>query len=86
MVFIGLLFVSLRIGLRIFLKSHDKKIKVIALFAMLGLTTYFVHGLFNNFLDDCKLAFLFWSSLSALAAVDIQFLTQNKNEVIGLGS
>jgi hypothetical protein len=63
--------------MRIFLQPENKTIKMIALFAMLGLTTYFVHGLFNNFLDDCKLAFLFWSSLSALVAAGN--LSLNKN-------
>ena len=80
-VFIGLLFVSLKTGLIIFLKSQDKKLKVIALFSMLGLTAYFVQGLFNNFLDDCKMAFLFWSSLSALAAIDSETFHKNKNEI-----
>ncbi len=69
-VFIGLLLVSLKTGMRIFAQQRDKTIKIIALFAMFGLATYFVHGLFNNFLDDAKLAFLFWSSVSALAAAD----------------
>lgn len=69
-IFIGLLLVALKKGMRIFFYPENNTLKIIALFAMLGLITYFVHGLFNNFLDDCKLAFLFWSSLSALAATD----------------
>ncbi len=70
LVFIGLLLFSLKTGMGLLTKSENNTIKIIALFAMLGLTTYFVHALFNNFLDDCKLAFLFWSSLSALVAAD----------------
>jgi putative inorganic carbon (HCO3(-)) transporter len=69
-VFIALLLFSLRTGMRLLYKSENNTIKMIALFAMLGLTSYFVHGLVNNFLDDAKLAFLFWSSLSALTAAD----------------
>ncbi|MEO8150964.1 MAG: O-antigen ligase family protein [Bacteroidia bacterium] len=70
LIFVSFFVVSLYIILKIFSKSPDKKIKVIAMFALLGLTTYYVHALFNNFLDDGKLAFLFWCSLSAIAALD----------------
>lgn len=34
--------------------------------AFLGLTAYFIHSLFNNFLDDPKVAVPFWSSLAML--------------------
>jgi putative inorganic carbon (HCO3(-)) transporter len=68
--FIGLLVASLYTGLKVFSKSPDKKTRVIACFVMLGLVTYFTHGLFNNFLENDKLAFLFWSSLSILATLD----------------
>lgn len=32
--------------------------------AALGLVAYLVHALFNNFLDDCKVALLFWPALA----------------------
>ena len=50
--------------------NPDKKIKVTACFVLLGLVTYFTHSLFNNFLENDKLAFLFWMSLSILATLD----------------
>ena len=75
-IFIGLMLMALKTGMKIFSKHPDKTVKIIALFALLGLTTYFVHGLFNNFLDDGKLAFLFWSSLSVLAAADSSSLKE----------
>ncbi len=68
--FLGLLFTSLFTGLKIFSKSEDKKTRLTACFILLGLVTYFTHGLFNNFLENDKLAFLFWSSLSILATLD----------------
>ena len=68
--FIGLLLGSLFASLKLFSKSQDKKTRITAGFIMLGLITYFTHGLFNNFLENDKLAFLFWSSLSILATLD----------------
>lgn len=37
---------------------------------VLGVLAYGVHGVFNNFLDDCRIAFLFWSSLAVLVRSD----------------
>lgn len=76
--FIGLLLVALKTALRIFSTTTKMKMKIIAMMAMLGLVTYFVHGLFNNFLDDCKLAFLFWSSLSVIAGIASHSYVQNE--------
>ena len=31
-----------------------------------GLAAFFIHAHVNNFLDDCKVAFLFWTGLAYL--------------------
>ena len=77
LIFIAFFFVALYVALRGFTKSQNKKIKIMIMVALLGLTTYFVHGLFNNFLDDSSLAFLFWSSLSVLTTIDASFFHQS---------
>jgi putative inorganic carbon (HCO3(-)) transporter len=69
--FIGLLLASLQTAIKL-AKSSEKKKRITTIFVLLGLVTYFTHGLFNNFLDNDKLAFLFWSSLSMLATLDLQ--------------
>jgi O-antigen ligase len=35
--------------------------------AAVSLVAYFVHGAFNNYLDDCKVAMPFWLTLATLA-------------------
>ncbi len=77
---IGLFFTGLFYSLRTLTKTKDKKTKIIVVIAISGLTTYFVHGVFNNFLDDCKLAFLFWSSLSLIAAADLKTKINSQSE------
>ena len=37
-----------------------------------GIVAYLVHGLVNNFLDDAKLAFLFWSGAALIATYDLR--------------
>ena len=70
LLFLSVLVFSFYRGIKFYSSSIDSKRKTIVVIAMLGLVTYFTHGLFNNFLDDCKMAFLFWSSLSCIAAID----------------
>jgi putative inorganic carbon (hco3(-)) transporter len=71
LLFLSFLFYGLFTGLRSLSRTKNKKIKLILLSAVLGLVTFYTHELFNNFLDDCKTAFLFWSSLSVIVSVDI---------------
>ncbi len=52
---------------------HPDKIKRTAAAALtLALTTYLVHGLFNNFLDTDKAAFLFWTSVCMIVMIDLE--------------
>jgi len=76
---IGLLFTGLFYGLRTLSRSQDKKTKIIVVTAICALITYFVHGSFNNFLDDCKIAFLFWSSLCVIAVADFKTAKKETN-------
>jgi putative inorganic carbon (hco3(-)) transporter len=51
------------------LKDRDMRILVVSIF--LGLVTYFVHGMVNNFLDTDKAAVPFWGFIGMLVAIDI---------------
>jgi hypothetical protein len=44
----------------------------------LGLFTYLVHGLLNNFLDTDKASALFWGFLAAFVAVDMRMKGKDK--------
>ena len=45
----------------------SSRMRTLRAVAFLGLCSYLVHACFNNFLDDIKLAFPFWISLSLFA-------------------
>jgi putative inorganic carbon (hco3(-)) transporter len=70
LIFMGFFFVALYTALKIYDSGVDSKTKAVSVILILCLATYFVHGLFNNYLDDCKLAFLFWGTLSGLVTLD----------------
>jgi len=75
--FLGLLlfviwvFVAIALGLRLIYTLKDPKLRLIALGITLGLVTFFIHGLFNSFLDQDKMAVLVFGSLAMLVGLDV---------------
>jgi hypothetical protein len=45
--------------------------KVLVASAYLGLMTYFIHGVLNNYLDTDKASVPFWGFIAMLVAIDI---------------
>lgn len=66
-----LVVVTILTGLRIYKKSLDRGTRILILSVLLGLVTYFLHGLLNNFLDSDKLSAPFWGFIAILVALDI---------------
>ncbi len=58
-------------GMQLYYTLEKGDLRNLVFFSLLALTTYFVHGFLNNFLDTDKLAIPFWSFISILVAVDI---------------
>jgi hypothetical protein len=48
---------------------------MIVVSVLIGLTTYFLHGILNNFLDTDKASAAVWGFLAVLVALDVR---QNK--------
>lgn len=57
-------------GLNVY-KYGDKETKYLSLMALLGLITYFSHGVLNNFLDTDKLSVPFWGFVAILVSLDV---------------
>ncbi len=49
----------------------DYRLRGIILAALIGLVTYYIHGLLNNFLDTDKLSVPFWGFTAMIVAIDI---------------
>ena len=61
-----LLSVTLYYGIKTYITARDKNIKTMVLGVILGLTTYIIHGVLNNFLDTDKLSLPFWGCLALI--------------------
>ena len=58
-------------GTMIYSKYKNRHLKLLALGILLGLISYFSHGVLNNFLDTDKLAVPVWSFIAMLVALDV---------------
>lgn len=52
-------------------RVNDKRLKTLVMSALLGLITYYIHGVLNNFLDTDKLSVPFWGFTAVIVAIDI---------------
>ncbi|MEI7500063.1 MAG: O-antigen ligase family protein [Bacteroidota bacterium] len=66
-------------AMRVFRRSDDPEVKMLALSLMLALMTYFFHGIMNNFLDTDKASVPVWGFMAAIVALDIYAGGREKN-------
>jgi putative inorganic carbon (HCO3(-)) transporter len=82
--FMGLITVIILISVIIYTAIHaysrtdDKRLKTLVMGALLGLITYYLHGIMNNFLDTDKLSVPFWGFTAIITAIDIYTRKQAK--------
>lgn len=58
-------------GVRVYRTARDPAIAKMALAFTLSLLTYYIHGVFNNFLDTDKLSVPFWAFTAVVVALDV---------------
>ena len=76
---VALFLTTFATGVRVYRTAKDPTAGRMALAFTLSLLTYYVHGVFNNFLDTDKLSVPFWAFTAAVVALD---LYSEKKEVI----
>ncbi len=58
-------------GVRVYRTAADVRVSRLALAFTLSLLTYYIHGVFNNFLDTDKLSVPFWAFTAVIVALDV---------------
>ena len=69
---VAIFFATFATGVRLYRTSNDKTTANLALAFTLSLLTYYVHGVFNDFLDTDKLSVPFWAFTAVIVALDIK--------------
>jgi putative inorganic carbon (hco3(-)) transporter len=82
--FLGIIITVILSGIRVYRKTKDKNSRILGLSVLLGLTTYFIHGMLNNFLDTDKLSVPFWGFIAILVALDLKNSRENQSPMISL--
>ena len=75
---------SIYTGLRVYFTSRRKSIRIFSLAVLIGLFSYYFHGMLNNFLDTDKISALFWGFTAMLVAMDV-YHREQPAEVFGEG-
>ncbi len=68
---LALVFMVIRLGLKLYVDLEDREFRVLSLVLTMALTTYFVHGFLNNFLDTDKAAVPVWGCIAMLVSMDL---------------
>tara|TARA_B100001564_G_C20573514_1_gene639532 strand:- start:245 stop:1183 length:939 start_codon:yes stop_codon:yes gene_type:complete len=68
------------IGFRLWNESEDIDKRNLAVGVYLGLMTYFIHGILNNYLDTDKASAPFWGFIALLVVLDLE-LRDRKKEI-----
>ncbi|MFT7153475.1 MAG: putative inorganic carbon (HCO3(-)) transporter, partial [Alteromonas macleodii] len=61
------------------IKNKEHRLIMVNLF--LGLVTYLIHGLLNNFLDTDKASAPFWGFIAAIVAIEVYHLKEKSEDV-----
>jgi O-antigen ligase len=68
---VALFFVCIQQAMKLIYKSKDRFVKYTALGVILGLITYFTHGLVNDYIDVDKAAVPVWAFMGILVALKV---------------
>lgn len=69
--FIGIVVTVIYTAIRVYRRSKAKEIRLLSLVMALGLISYYVHGIMNNFLDTDKASVPFWAFTAVIVALDL---------------
>jgi len=81
--FLVLLGVVFYVAVHVYMRTDKAEIKLIVLSSVIGLSTYFLHGFLNNFLDTDKASIPFWGFVGMIVMLDIytrKQLVENSSE------
>jgi len=72
-IMITLVLMVTKLAFKLFYRTIDYDTKLLIASIYLGLLTYFVHGVLNNYLDTDKASVPFWGFIAALVAIDLYY-------------
>lgn len=68
-------------GMRVYRRAKSSEVRLFSLLILLGLISYYVHGVMNNFLDTDKASVPFWAFTGILVAMDLYHSDKTEEEL-----
>ena len=68
-------------GLKVYRKAMSRPVRLLAVTLTIGLVTYFVNGVLNNFLNTDKASVPFWGFIALLVALDLYHSGKPEKEI-----
>jgi len=68
----AIVFVFLVAGIKTYIYTEDKTVKLLSLCMVISLVSYYTHGVFNNFLDTDKLSAIVWAAMAVITVCDVK--------------
>jgi len=78
--FIAIIIATVITGLRAIRRTNNKLLATIGLSVIVGLFTYYFHGVLNDFLDTDKASVPFWGFAALLVAIDVYYSDGENSE------
>lgn len=72
--FVAVLIFVFTTAVKNYIRANSYSLKIITASTICGLTTYFLHGFLNNFLDIDKVAVPFWGFTAIIVAIDVYYI------------
>lgn len=76
--YLAIIATTIAAAVRVFKRGATAFARQTALFLLLALSTYYLHGFLNNFLDMDKIASLFWGFMAMIVVLDIETKSESK--------
>jgi O-antigen ligase len=74
-----LIVIVLSVGVNVYRKAIDQRLRLLSLMCVLALTSYFCHGILNNFLDTEKLAVPVFGAMAIITVCNIMMKQEREN-------
>ncbi len=78
--FLLVIFTTMVTGIRAIFRTPHKEVQMLGIAAIVGLWTYYLHGIMNNFLDTDKASVPFWGFTALLVTIDIFYQQTSEKE------
>lgn len=79
--FLGIVVTVCLTGVRVYRRAKSKEVRLMGLLVLLGLISYYIHGVMNNFLDTDKASVPFWAFTGILVAMDLYHRDKSDEEL-----